>query len=81
MLIDTGFGKDEPAIRSQIEQLIAPGLPLSLFPLRLNEFMSINNVERSPGTSTSSNATPAMSTPRCGSISARRRTAGTSWNR
>ena len=45
MLIDTGFGKDEPAIRAQIEHLIAPGLPLSLFPLRLNEFMSINNVE------------------------------------
>ncbi|MGB6650970.1 MAG: hypothetical protein WBE64_02225, partial [Xanthobacteraceae bacterium] len=44
MLIDTGFGKDEPAIRAQIEALIAPGLPLSLFPLRLNEFMSINNV-------------------------------------
>jgi len=45
MLIDTGFGKDEPVIRSQIERLIAPGLPLSMFPLRLNEFMSINNVE------------------------------------
>src|ERR1700738_1772154 len=45
MLIDTGFGKDEATIRAQIEQLIAPGLPLSLFPLRLNEFMSINNVE------------------------------------
>src|SRR5262245_7178769 len=45
MLIDTGFGKDEPAIRAQIEALIAPGLALSLFPLRLNEFMSINNVE------------------------------------
>ncbi len=45
MLIDTGFGKDERAIRAQIEQLIAPGLPLSMFPLRLNEFMSINNVE------------------------------------
>jgi hypothetical protein len=45
MLIDTGFGKDEPFIRAQIESLIAPGLPLSLFPLRLNEFMSINNVE------------------------------------
>jgi hypothetical protein len=45
MLIDTGFGKDEPALRAQIESLIAPGLPLSLFPLRLNEFMSINNVE------------------------------------
>ena len=45
LLIDTGFGKDEPAIRAEIESLIAPGLPLSLFPLRLNEFMSINNVE------------------------------------
>lgn len=45
MLIDTGFGKDEPVIRAQIERLIAPGLPLSIFPLRLNEFMSINNVE------------------------------------
>ncbi len=49
MLIDTGFGKDEPAIRSEIESLIAPGLPLSLFPLRLNEFMSINNVETFAG--------------------------------
>jgi hypothetical protein len=45
MLIDTGFGKDEPTIRAQIESLIAPGLPFSMFPLRLNEFMSINNVE------------------------------------
>jgi hypothetical protein len=49
LLIDTGFGKDEPAIRAQIEQLIAPGLPLSMFPLRLNEFMSINNVETFAG--------------------------------
>jgi len=49
MLIDTGFGKDEPAIRAQIDSLIAPGLPLSLFPLRLNEFMSINNVEAFAG--------------------------------
>jgi len=45
LLIDTGFGKDEPVIRAQIESLIRPGLPLSMFPLRLNEFMSINNVE------------------------------------
>jgi flavorubredoxin len=45
MLIDTGFGKDEAVIRTQVESLIAPGQPLSLFPLRLNEFMSINNVE------------------------------------
>src|ERR1700732_2260760 len=49
MLIDTGFGKDEPLIRAQIERLIAPGLPLSMFPLRLNEFMSINNVESFAG--------------------------------
>jgi flavorubredoxin len=49
MLIDTGFGKDERAIRGQIEALIAPRLPLSLFPLRLNEFMSINNVESFAG--------------------------------
>jgi flavorubredoxin len=49
MLIDTGFAKDEPVIRAQIESLIAPGLPLSLFPLRLNEFMSINNVESFAG--------------------------------
>src|SRR5215467_4119919 len=49
MLIDTGFGKDEPLIRAQIESLIAPTLPLSLFPLRLNEFMSINNVETFAG--------------------------------
>src|SRR5215467_14746388 len=45
MLVDTGFGKDEPVIRAQIESLITPGRPLSMFPLRLNEFMSINNVE------------------------------------
>src|SRR5260221_1945477 len=44
MLIDTGFGNDEPAIRAQIEQLIAPGLPFSMHPLRLNEIMSINQV-------------------------------------
>src|SRR6266700_924379 len=49
MLIDTGFGKDERAIRGQIESLIALRLPLSLFPLRLNEFMSINNVEHFAG--------------------------------
>jgi hypothetical protein len=49
MLIDTGFGKDEPVIRAQIEALITPGLPFSMFPLRLNEFMSINNVESFAG--------------------------------
>ena len=49
LLIDTGFGKDEEVIRAQIESLITPGLPLSIFPLRLNEFMSINNVESFAG--------------------------------
>src|SRR5262249_60160107 len=41
MLIDTGFGKDEAAIRAQLDSLIPPGLPLSLFPLGLNESMSL----------------------------------------
>lgn len=49
LLVDTGFGKDEPVMRAQIEQLIPPRLPLSMFPLRLNEFMSINNVESFAG--------------------------------
>lgn len=44
-LIDTGFGGDEPALRAQIEALIPRDRPLSLLPLRLNEFMSIQNVE------------------------------------
>jgi flavorubredoxin len=44
-LIDTGFGGHEQALRAQIEQLILRTLPLSLLPLRLNEFMSIQNVE------------------------------------
>ena len=44
-LIDTGFGCDEPTIRGQIESLMPKTLPLSLLPLRLNEFMSIQNVE------------------------------------
>ena len=49
LLSDTGFGKDEEVIRAQIESLITPGLPLSIFPLRLNEIMSINNVESFAG--------------------------------
>jgi hypothetical protein len=44
-LIDTGFGGHEPALRSQIESLIPRTMPLSLLPLRLNEFMSIQNIE------------------------------------
>jgi hypothetical protein len=44
-LIDTGFGGHEAALRSQIESLIPRTLPLSLLPLRLNEFMSIQNID------------------------------------
>jgi flavorubredoxin len=44
-LIDTGFGGHEPALRAQIESLIPRTLPLSLLPLRLNEFMSIQNID------------------------------------
>ena len=44
-LIDTGFGGDEAALRTQIESLITRKLPLSLLPLRLNEFMSIQNID------------------------------------
>lgn len=44
-LIDTGYAVHEPVIRQQIASLIGPKTKLSLFPLRLNEFMSINNVE------------------------------------
>ena len=44
-LIDTGFGGDEPALRAQLESLIPRSLPLSLLPLRLNEFMSIQNID------------------------------------
>jgi flavorubredoxin len=44
-LIDTGFGGDEASLRAQIESLIPRTLPLSLLPLRLNEFMSIQNID------------------------------------
>jgi len=44
-LIDTGFGGHEAALRTQIESLIPRTLPLSLLPLRLNEFMSIQNID------------------------------------
>ena len=44
-LIDTGFGGDEASLRAQIESRIPRSLPLSLLPLRLNEFMSIQNID------------------------------------
>lgn len=43
ILLDTGYAAHEAEILMQIESLIAPGTPLSLFPLRINEFMSVSN--------------------------------------
>jgi hypothetical protein len=59
-LIDTGFGGDEASLRAQIESLIPRTLPLSLLPLRLNEFMSIQNIDPSRSASTSRNGSPAI---------------------
>ena len=44
-LIDTGFGGDEAVLKTQIDSLIGLKTPLSLLPLRLNEFMSIQNID------------------------------------
>jgi hypothetical protein len=45
VLIDTGYAAHEESLRRQMNSLLDQGHPLSLFPLRLNEFMSVNNVE------------------------------------
>ena len=43
MLLDTGYAVHEPEILDQIGALIGTDTPLSLFPLRINEFMSVSN--------------------------------------
>lgn len=43
MLLDTGYACHEDEILSQLSGLIDPQMPLSLFPLRINEFMSVCN--------------------------------------
>ncbi len=43
LLLDTGYAAHEAAILAQLESLIPPDAPLSLLPLRLNEFMSVGN--------------------------------------
>jgi len=43
MLLDTGYAAHEPEILDQLGLLIEPDTPLSLFPLRINEFMSVSN--------------------------------------
>lgn len=44
ILLDTGYTVHEESIISQLDALIDRDLPLSIFPLRLNEFMSVCNV-------------------------------------
>ena len=43
MLLDTGYAVNEQDILDQLGRLIEPDTPLSLFPLRINEFMSVSN--------------------------------------
>lgn len=42
-VIDTGYAANEAQILAQIGSLIPRDLPLALFPLRINEFMSVGN--------------------------------------
>ena len=42
MLLDTGYAAHEGEILGQLGSLIGPDVPLSLFPLRINEFMSVS---------------------------------------
>ena len=44
MLLDSGYTIHEGAILEQLDSLLDREMPLSIFPLRLNEFMSVNNV-------------------------------------
>ena len=43
LLLDTGYAAHEGAILEQLDVLLDPDLPLHLFPMRLNEFMSVCN--------------------------------------
>lgn len=43
MILDTGYAAHEASILSQVGSLIDRELPLSIFPLRINEFMSVCN--------------------------------------
>ncbi len=44
MLLDTGYAAHEEAVLEQLDSLLDREMPLSLIPLRLNEFMSVSNV-------------------------------------
>ena len=43
LLLDTGYAAHEAEILAQLASVLDPGTPLSLLPLRINEFMSVGN--------------------------------------
>jgi hypothetical protein len=45
LLLDSGLAVHASSLISQITRLIEPGTRLSVYPLRINEFMSVGNVE------------------------------------
>ena len=45
LLLDSGYAAYRSQIIASLHQLLAPGDELSIFPLRLNEYMSVCNVE------------------------------------
>ena len=65
MLIDTGFGKDEQLIISQIEFSRRPGSRCRCSRCGSTSSCRSTTSRRSPGTSTSRPATPAIPTRRC----------------
>lgn len=44
ILLDSGYPVHAPSILAQLGSIIGPDHPLSVFPLRMNEFMSVCNV-------------------------------------
>jgi hypothetical protein len=42
-ILDTGYAADEARVLAQIGSLISKETPLTIFPLRINEFMSVGN--------------------------------------
>jgi hypothetical protein len=45
VLLDTGYSAHEASLLAQIGSILAPGDTLSVYPLRINEYMSVCNVE------------------------------------
>lgn len=43
LLLDTGYAAHERSILGQLGSILGPRTPLSIFPLRINEFMSVGN--------------------------------------